>query len=93
MAVQEEAEQKARESKAKAEAAIAKRVAEEMGMGSVGQANGITLTAQRIKRKIVGGNVSALYCSSGVCVERGSHQNSLLSNIGAKYHQLLGIDA
>eukprot|EP00903_Cladosiphon_okamuranus_P017842 g16420.t1 len=52
---QEEAEQKAKEAKRKAEAAIAKRIAEEMGMGGVGQANGLFLTAQRIKRKIVGG--------------------------------------
>lgn len=56
--MQEKAEQKAKEAKKKAEAAIAKRVAEEMGMGSVGQANGPMLTAQRIKRKVVGGQVS-----------------------------------
>lgn len=61
--VQEEAEQKAREAKKKAEAAIAQRVAEEMGMGSVGQAKGLMLTAQRIKRKVVGGQVSV--CPEG----------------------------
>lgn len=54
---QEEAEQKAKEAKKKAEAAIAKRVAEEMGMGSVGQTQGIMLTAQRIKRKMAGEHV------------------------------------
>lgn len=59
--VQEEAEQKAKEQKKKDEAAIAKRVAEEMGMGSVGQAQGIMLTAQRIKRKVVGEKVSVLH--------------------------------
>lgn len=78
LAVQEKDEQKVKEAKKKAEAAIAKRVAEEMGMGSVGQANGIMLTAQRIKRRVVGGSVSA-YCSFGMC--RGSFTVNLVRRV------------
>lgn len=40
------------------EAVLAKRFAEEMGMGSVGKPNGIMAVAARIKRRIVGGKVS-----------------------------------
>ncbi|CAM9663007.1 unnamed protein product [Ectocarpus sp. 4 AP-2014] len=50
----EKAAQKAKEAKAKAELDAARRVAEEMGMGSVGKADGIRLAAHRIKRKVVG---------------------------------------
>lgn len=57
MTLQEEAAQKAKEEKRKAEAAIAKKVAEEMGMGSVGKAQGVMLTAQRVKRKVLGEKV------------------------------------
>lgn len=42
----------------KNEAAIARRVAEEMGMGSVGKADGLLATAKRMQRKIAGGTVS-----------------------------------
>lgn len=54
---QEEAAQKAREAKAKAEVEIARRVAEEMGMGSVGKGHGVLLAAQRIQRKMAGEKV------------------------------------
>ncbi|CAM9947978.1 unnamed protein product, partial [Ectocarpus sp. 13 AM-2016] len=50
----EKAAQKAKEAKAKAELDAARRVAEEMGMGSVGKADGIRLAAHRIKRKVAG---------------------------------------
>lgn len=36
---------------------MARRVAEEMGMGSVGKHHGIVLAAQRIKRKAAGEKV------------------------------------
>ncbi|CAM9417452.1 unnamed protein product, partial [Hapterophycus canaliculatus] len=55
---EEAAAQKAKEAKAKAEVDMAKRVAEEMGMGNVGTSNNIMLTAKRIKRKIVGGKTT-----------------------------------
>lgn len=63
--LQEKAAQKAREAKAKAELDAARRVAEEMGMGNVGKADGIRLAAHRIKRKVVGSKVRHMgSCSS-----------------------------
>lgn len=39
---------------------MAKRFAEEMGMGNVGQADGIKASFKRIQRKVGGGDVSTI---------------------------------
>lgn len=62
--LQEKAAQKAKEARAKAELDAARRVAEEMGMGSVGKADGIRLAAHRIKRKVAGTKVRHKYLGS-----------------------------